>query len=571
MKERVEMLNVLKIFITLCFVIFGFTHQVSANELRATWHRGEFTALAVFDQQYSNKQRLRFASPAEYQMFGADVPAFYNKIEIAFDQKDRRKVYLHASGVRNPDNFTLVFLEVMQGQKSPIIFNVSVSDFGVTVQSDFPDASESGNIFGSAKAGSATGFTQRKADRQKSSSVRSLLEELDARTFNGSHPASVVSDEVAVRKTPHDWGWQPVGENVTPWRQVSPDWENQSPAKINSANKETEIPSDKGTEDVLEGTLPTNKTQFGYTPMTPDFILSSATMASDLGHYKTVFTMASFFVFFLALSILFLMVVRFVKDDKSSSSLLPAQGPVSATSKDDSFSNKAFEIQAAQLDRVIALLAQGHPQPMAPTTHQSPVSADATNGQPLVNHYPASNLASRDLDNSSSTHAVQSSGSSATEVAPSPSQPKLSSQSRAPMPPEAQKTSSESSVKKADESLQPLQPARPKVEQSPATVAQVRRASELNSVSNQKTVDTVRSGAILKPDQKKVEDNEVFKLSEQSRIDPMANRKSEKLDLINVYRDMGDFHMARSLARGLAKNGDAFEKIAAQKILDELK
>jgi len=68
-----------------------------------------------------------------------------------------------------------------------------------------------------------------------------------------------------------------------------------------------------------------------------------------------------------------------------------------------------------------------------------------------------------------------------------------------------------------------------------------------------------------------VSNKEVFNLSEQSKVDSVENRKSDKLDLISVYRDMGDFHMARSLARGLAKNGNEFEKIAAQKILDELK
>jgi len=380
-----------------------------------------------------------------------------------------------------------------------------------------------------------------------------------------------VQNNPAARQLPQDWTQEPLDKSDPTGIFANPNSEVHVPATVTNSNAQSGFISDTKSETMLNQNRPANSPQYGYAPMTPDFILSSASIASDLGHYKTVFTIASFFVFFLALSILFLMVVRFVRDDRSTPVPVPALAPSSGSSKDESFSNKAFEIQAAQLDRVIALLAQGTPQAVVGSSYHSPLAADTNGGQTEM----ASSAAPMSVPQQSNPRPryqeVQPASvreNSVVATSPRASTPPLA-QSKTPS--QMPQTSEPSLVKREEMPSQGQQSTETRLGQREGQGAQVRRASDLSSAARKKVTDAAQPSVDVRAAQNKAPNNEVFKLSEQSRVDPMANRKSEKLDLISVYRDMGDFHMARSLARGLAKNGDEFEKIAAQKILDELK
>lgn len=547
----------------------GAAHQVAANELRATWYRGEFTALVILDKTSKNWEGVRIGSPAEYRALGADLPKFYSKIQITFDRQSMHKAYLHASDVKNPDNFSLVFFEVSKRQTIPLIYNVSVSDFGVLVEPAFQHAVEDENLYQPNTMFGATNATPRRADRHRSSSVKDLLEELEARGSSNSSSDASVQDKPAVRQFSPNWSQEPLDKREVTGMLPNPSVEVQMPALLNKPSAQSEFIPDKNRENVVDEIRSANSPQYGYAPMTPDFVLSSASIASDLGHYKTVFTMASFFVFFLALSILFLMIVRFVKDDRATP--VPALAPSSGSSKDESFSNKAFEIQAAQLDRVIALLAQGSPQAIAGTAYQSPLAADISRGQPVMKSSNAPISVPQQGIPRPRSQELQPARLSENPVEATPPRPSASSQAqpktRAHMP----HTSEPASTKEEDMPSQGQQSTKSRLDQRQGQGAQVRRASDLSSAASKKVAGAIQPGADVRSEKIKASNNEVFNLTEQSRVNSKENAKSEKLDLITVYRDMGDFHMARSLARGLAKNGDEFEKIAAQKILDELK
>lgn len=544
-------------------------HQVAANELRATWYRGEFTALVILDETSKNWEGVRIGSPGEYRALGAELPKFYSKIQITFDRQSMHKAYLHASDVKNPDNFSLVFFEVSKRQSIPLIYNVSVSDFGVRVESTFQHAVEDENLYQPNTMFGGTNATPRRADRHRSSSVKDLLEELEARDSSNSSSEASVQDEPAVRQFSQNWSQEPLDKRDVTGMLPNPSVEVQMPALLNNPFAQSEFVPVKNRENVVDETRPANSPQYGYAPMTPDFVLSSASIASDLGHYKTVFTMASFFVFFLALSILFLMIVRFVKDDRATP--VPALAPSSGSSKDESFSNKAFEIQAAQLDRVIALLAQGSPQVDAGTAYQSPLAADISRGQPVMKWSNAPISVPQQGIQRPRSQELQPASPSENAVVATPRRPSVPPQAQPEMRSQMPQTSEPPLVKKEDMPSPSQQSTEPRLDQREGQGAQVRNASDLSSAAGKKVAGAVQPGTDARSEKIKATNNEVLKLSEQSRVDSMENRKSEKLDLITVYRDMGDFHMARSLARGLAKNGDEFEKIAAQKILDELK
>jgi len=561
--------RLLKNLLFFVFLTLGAVHQVAANELRATWYRGEFTALVILDPKSENWEGVRIGSPTEYRALGAELPDFYNKIQITFDRQSMHKAYLHASGVKNPDSFSLVFFEVSERQTIPVIYNVSVSDFGVLVEPKFQYAVDGGSLYQPNNMFDAANAMPHKADRRRSASVKNLLEELEARGSSSSSSEASVQNKPAVRQFSPYWSQEPLEKREVNGMLPNPNVEVQMPALPTNPIAQSEFIPYKNRENVIEEIRPSNSPQYGYAPMTPDFVLSSASIASDLGHYKTVFTMASFFVFFLALSILFLMIVRFVRDDPSRP--VPALAPSSGSSKDESFSNKAFEIQAAQLDRVIALLAQGSRQAAAGTAHQSTLADEISRGQLVTKSTNAPISVPQQGDQRPRPQELQPASQSDNPVAATPRRPSAPSQAQPKMRSQMPQTSEPESVKKEDMPSQGQQSTEPRLDQREGQGAQVRRASDLSSAASKKVAGAVPPRADVRSEQIKVSNNEVFNFSEQSRVDSMENRKSEKLDLISVYRDMGDFHMARSLARGLAKNGNEFEKVAAQKILDELK
>jgi len=263
------------------------------------------------------------------------------------------------------------------------------------------------------------------------------------------------------------------------------------------------------------------------------------------------------------------MIVRFLRDDPSRP--VPALAPSSGSSKDEIFSNKAFEIQAAQLDRVIALLAQGSRQAAAGTAHQSTLADEISRGQLVTKSTNAPISVPQQGDQRPRPQELQPASQSDNPVAATPRRPSTPPQAQPKMRSQMPQTSELASVKKEDMPSQGQQSTEPQLDQREGQGAQVLRASDLSLAASKKFAGAVPPRADVRSEQIKVSNNEVFNFSEQSRVDSMENRKSEKLDLISVYRDMGDFHMARSLARGLAKNGNEFEKVAAQKILDELK
>lgn len=547
----------------------GAAHQVAANELRATWYRGEFTALVILDKTSKNWEGVRIGSPAEYRALGAELPKFYNKIQITFDRQSMHKAYLHASDVKNPDNFSLVFFEVSKRQTIPLIYNVSVSDFGVLVEPKFQHAVEDENLYQPNTMFGASNAMPRRADRHRSSSVKDLLEELEARGASSFSGEASVQNIPAVNQFSPNRSQESLDKSEVHETLPKPIGEVQMPALSNNPIVQSEYIPDKNSENLVDDIRPAHSPQYGYAPMTPDFVLSSASIASDLGHYKTVFTMASFFVFFLALSILFLMIARFVRDDRSTP--VPALAPSSGSSKDESFSNKAFEIQAAQLDRVIALLAQGNPQAVAGTAYQSPLAADISRGQPVMKSSYAPMSAPQQGNQRPRSQESHPAGPGENAVVATPQRPSVPPQAQPKMRSQMPQTSEPPLEKKEDMPSQSQRSKEPRLDQREGQSAQVRHASDLSSAASKKVAGAVQPGTDARSEKIKASNNEVLKLSEQSRVDSMEDRKSEKLDLITVYRDMGDFHMARSLARGLAKNGDEFEKIAAQKILDELK
>ena len=561
--------RLLKNLLFFVFLTLGAVHQVAANELRATWYRGEFTALVILDPKSENWEGVRIGSPTEYRALGAELPDFYNKIQITFDRQSMHKAYLHASGVKNPDSFSLVFFEVSKRQTIPLIYNVSISDFGVLVEPKFQYAVDGGSLYQPNNMFDAANAMPHKADRRRSSSVKNLLEELEARGSSSSSSEASVQNKPAVRQFSPYWSQEPLEKREVNGMLPNPNVEVQMPALPTNPIAQSEFIPYKNRENVIEEIRPANSPQYGYAPMTPDFVLSSASIASDLGHYKTVFTMASFFVFFLALSILFLMIVRFVRDDPSRP--VPALAPSSGSSKDESFSNKAFEIQAAQLDRVIALLAQGSRQAAAGTSHQSSLADEISRGQPVMKSTNASISVPQQGDQRPRLQELQPASQSDNPVAATPRRPSTPPQAQPKMRSQMPQTSELASVKKEDMPSQGQQSTEPQLDQREGQGAQVLRASDLSLAASKKVAGAVPPRADVRSEQIKVSNNEVFNLSEQSKVDSVENRKSEKLDLISVYRDMGDFHMARSLARGLAKNGNEFEKVAAQKILDELK
>ena len=561
--------RLLKNLLFFVFLTLGAVHQVAANELRATWYRGEFTALVILDPKSENWEGVRIGSPTEYRALGAELPDFYNKIQITFDRQSMHKAYLHASGVKNPDSFSLVFFEVSKRQTIPLIYNVSISDFGVLVEPKFQYAVDGGSLYQPNNMFDAANAMPHKADRRRSSSVKNLLEELEARGSSSSSSEASVQNKPAVRQFSPYWSQEPLEKREVNGMLPNPNVEVQMPALPTNPIAQSEFIPYKNRENVIEEIRPSNSPQYGYAPMTPDFVLSSASIASDLGHYKTVFTMASFFVFFLALSILFLMIVRFVRDDPSRP--VPALAPSSGSSKDESFSNKAFEIQAAQLDRVIALLAQGSRQAAAGTAHQNTLADEISRGQLVTKSTNAPISVPQQGDQRPRPQELQPASQSDNPVAATPRRPSAPSQAQPKMRSQMPQTSEPESVKKEDMPSQGQQSTEPRLDQREGQGAQVRRASDLSSAASKKVAGAVPPRADVRSEQIKVSNNEVFNLSEQSKVDSVENRKSDKLDLISVYRDMGDFHMARSLARGLAKNGNEFEKVAAQKILDELK
>ena len=561
--------RLLKNLLFFVFLTLGAVHQVAANELRATWYRGEFTALVILDPKSENWEGVRIGSPTEYRALGAELPDFYNKIQITFDRQSMHKAYLHASGVKNPDSFSLVFFEVSKRQTIPLIYNVSISDFGVLVEPKFQYAVDGGSLYQPNNMFDAANAMPHKADRRRSASVKNLLEELEARGSSSSSSEASVQNKPAVRQFSPYWSQESLEKREVNEMLPNPNVEVQMPALPTNPIAQSEFIPYKNRENVIEEIRPSNSPQYGYAPMTPDFVLSSASIASDLGHYKTVFTMASFFVFFLALSILFLMIVRFVRDDPSRP--VPALAPSSGSSKDESFSNKAFEIQAAQLDRVIALLAQDSRQAAAGTSHQSSLADEISRGQLVTKSTNAPISVPQQGDQRPRPQELQPASQSDNPVAATPRRPSAPSQAQPKMRSQMPQTSELASVKKEDMPSQGQQSTEPQLDQREGQGAQVLRASDLSLAASKKVAGAVPPRADVRSEQIKVSNNEVFNLSEQSKVDSVENRKSDKLDLISVYRDMGDFHMARSLARGLAKNGNEFEKVAAQKILDELK
>jgi len=539
MSEKVKMKNLLKYCILFIVLAFGWVQQCLAYELLASWNQGQFSAVLAADNSSKSVKKVRLASPYEYNFYGVEVPVFFSQIELALDPQRQDKLYININSVKNPSKFSLVFLELFNGQTLPLVYDVTISSFGVLIGTQSLEKFHSVNAARPSRLDSTKTASHRVTNTQKSTEFKNLLDELDASEYGSlakepSLPKSTEASEL--------WAAPALKHSMRvagSAQEVSNGVDDQETLLVTGANigeghiKRQNIDKSENTA------LQTTASQYASGSLSPDFILSSGYMSAEIGHYKTVFTIASFFVFFLALSVLFLMIVKFVREDRS------AMVATNAPAKEELFVNKAFELQAAQIAQMIELLGKTHRQSDV-TLEQKGMSSEGISPK----QYDANSLSSTQLEGKTANKANLASSRTTT-------------------------TNNDKNLKQSGSS-ENLHPNKLKLSDTKdgklknrGSQSEVEHA--LAARRNDNTSLPARLAADAKPDRMQSENQKQSESREGSTTRSIKETKSEKLDLISVYRDMGDFQMARSMARELVRNGTDIEKLAAQKILDELK
>ena len=475
------------------------SHGVHAYELHVNWQRGQMTAALIQDTDSHSISNVRLASPTEYHYHGAELPEFYSEITTSNQRNSNSALTLASPFVRNPTIFDLLFVAQNRGTSQLFGFIVALDGNRTTVQQLIIDDDVISDL---PQEHRSVARPNRTTPREFSSEIQNLLDQLSSRQ-SGDH-------------------YQPDEVHTEPFEQQEGDViegvEDNILATAHVVGELQGTPQPDATMSTLpEGFTNLRPSAAGLTPnvASPDFVLNAAIVASDLSHFKTVFVIASFFVFFLGLSLAVMFVIRgYAQVGGTASSQFD-------TRHDSNAAEKLLELQSAQLTLVIDMLVEGYRSPLSQIN--TAVRADEDIQARILN-----DTQDAAKPNTASINANMLTG---TEY-PSPTKPVANPVSQGEMPTR--------NVPAPAVYSSPEQPTKSEVKEK---------------VSNQREFSV-----------------EGLENPRSDRFDMnLQQKKSEKLDLISVYRDMGDLHMARSLARDLIKSGDELEKVAAQKILDELK
>ena len=489
------------IMLALCVLVatICISRKLNAYELHVNWQRGHMTAALVKNTDRNSMSHVRLASPSEYRYFRTELPSFYSEITTNDERQSNSTLTLASPFVRNPSIFDLLFVEQSSGSERFFGYMVSLDDNRTTVQ----ELSINDDVISElTREPQHVARAKRITTRAVSSEIQNLLDQVYSRQSGNQYQ-------------PYEARTEPLGQKES---EVFDEVEDNIFATAQKIVELQDTPQPDATMSIItESSTNLRPPAVGSTPnvVSPDFVLNAAIVASDLSHFKTVFVIASFFVFFLGLSMAVMFVIR---SYSQAGNTAPQQF---ATRADSRAAEKILELQSAQLTRVIDVLAEGYRFPHS-QIHTAISAAEDIKPHNLNNAQDAAD------PNTTSNISKTSTG----REVPSPAKPIVNpvnqgkiSTTNAPPPP---------------------------VYISPE---QLQKSEVKEEVSNPSEL-TVNSQEGANPD--------LLDMNFQQK-------KSEKLDLISVYRDMGDLHMARSLARDLTKSGSEVEKVAAQKILDELK
>lgn len=245
------------------------------------------------------------------------------------------------------------------------------------------------------------------------------------------------------------------------------------------------------------------------------YILQTSLVASELGHYRTLSAILGVFLFFLFGSFLCLYLVKSLGEKGFS----VKQGESSSNQLRDV--ERLLELQSAQFIKTIeAILPHGGALGSEPRTRKiAPIVADPALNIDNFDEVPVRRTTPIVPDQGAQERSAQQ---TETAVVPKAHSKVVGGQLKGTT--SSPKVTLERSIGGTPKNVESAHPA--------------------------ETKDAPPTG-----DVKKVPGPEV----------------SDKIDIIQIYRNMGDFQMARTLARELVRNGSEFEKQRAALILEELK